>query len=133
LTIHEGYYSTHAKWRPLAHPPPLPAPQSVEVLLTEEKGSNVNLATYLLLDAFNKDCQTAVVITNDSDLAEPLMIARTQLGMTVGVVNPHPPKYRSLNLTCTFFKQLRASAVKGCQFPIQLTDAQGTFQKPAHW
>jgi hypothetical protein len=45
LTIHEGHYSTHAKWRPLARPLPPPAPQYAEVLLTEEKGSDVNLAT----------------------------------------------------------------------------------------
>ena len=133
LTIHEGYYSTHPKWRPLAHPSSPPAPQYAEVLLTEEKGSDVNLATYLLMDAFKQDCEAAVVITNDSDLAEPLKLARTELGVTIGVVNPHPPKFRSRDLTCTFFKQLRASAVKGCQFPIQLTDAQGTFQKPATW
>lgn len=133
LTIHEGHYSTHAKWRPLAHPLPPPAPQYAEVLLTEEKGSDVNLATFVLMDAFDKDCQTAVVITNDSDLAEPLLLARTHLGLKIGIVNPHPPKFRSRDLTCTFFKQLRPSAVKACQFPHQLTDGQGTFQKPPKW
>ena len=93
----------------------------------------MNLATYVLMDAFNKDSQAAIVITNDSDLAEPLKLARTHLGMTVGVVNPHPPKSRSRDLSCTFFKQLRASAVTACQFPHQLTDGQGTFQKPSKW
>lgn len=93
----------------------------------------MNLATYVLMDAFYNDCQTAVIITNDSDLAEPLKLARTRLGMTIGVVNPHPPKFRSRDLPCTFFKQLRASAVTACQFPTQLSDDQGTFQKPAKW
>jgi hypothetical protein len=37
------------------------------VIKTEEKGSDVNLATYLLLDAFKQDCEAAVVISNDSD------------------------------------------------------------------
>jgi hypothetical protein len=133
LSIHEGHYSTHAKWRPLAHPGPPPAQQYAEVLLTEEKGSDVNLATYLLIDAFNHDCQVAVVITNDSDLAEPIALAQSRLGIMVGVINPHPPKYRSLQLKGTFFKQLRDSAVKGCQFPEYLTDARGQFQKPPHW
>ena len=36
---------------PLAHPPSV-GPQTVEVIGTEEKGSDVNLASYLLLDGF---------------------------------------------------------------------------------
>ncbi|HDH03569.1 MAG TPA: NYN domain-containing protein [Actinobacteria bacterium] len=58
--------------------PPKNGSRTVEVLKTEEKGSDVNLATYLLLDAFKKRCDTAVVMTNDSDLAEPVRIARTE-------------------------------------------------------
>ena len=34
---------------------------------TEEKGSDVNLSTYLLLGAFEGDYEQAVVISNDSD------------------------------------------------------------------
>lgn len=133
LSIHKGHYSTHAKWLPFVNPAPRPAPQYANVYVTEEKGSDVNIATYLLMDGFNRDCQAAVVITNDSDLAEPIALARTQLGLVVGVVNPHPPAFRSLSLHGTFFKQLRASAVKACQFSPVLTDAQGTFRKPAKW
>jgi hypothetical protein len=36
-------------------------PRTVEVIRTE-KGSDVNLATYLLADAFRRDCEAAVVI-----------------------------------------------------------------------
>jgi hypothetical protein len=35
---------------------------SEEVWKTEEKGSDVNLACYLLLDAFDGDCEAAVII-----------------------------------------------------------------------
>jgi NYN domain len=45
---------------------------------TEEKGSDVALATYLILDACRGDCETAVLITNDSDLREPLRVARAR-------------------------------------------------------
>jgi hypothetical protein len=40
---------------PLAHPPRV-GPQTVEVIKTEETGSDVNLAAYLLLDGFRADC-----------------------------------------------------------------------------
>ncbi len=66
----------------------------VDVIKTEEKGSDVNLATYLLLDSFHKDAQAAVVISNDSDLKEPLAVAQDTFGLTVGIVNPHPPDRR---------------------------------------
>ena len=132
VTVHYGHYLTHVVRMPLAHPG-THGPKTVEVIKTEEKGSDVNLATYLLLDAFRKSCDTAVVVSNDSDLKEPLRIARDEFGITVGVVNPHPPKRRSLVLQGTFFKQLRPSAVANSQFPPALTDDQGTIIKPAKW
>ena len=60
---------------PLRHPVP-GGPRTVEVIKSEEKGSDVNLATYLMLDAFRRDCDTAVLITNDSDMQEPIEIVQ---------------------------------------------------------
>jgi hypothetical protein len=56
LSIHYGHYLTHVTRMPLANPPQRGA-RTVEVVKTEEKGSDVNLATYLLLDAFQRDLQ----------------------------------------------------------------------------
>jgi hypothetical protein len=109
---------------PLASPPQRGA-RTVEVVNTEEKGSDVNLAAYLLLDAFQRDCKVAVVISNDSHLKLPIEIAQTDLVIRVGVVNPHPPAHRSRALQPTFFKQLRTSALGACQFPSVLTDTKG--------
>lgn len=52
----------------------------------EEKGSDVNVATHLLTDVFRGNVNGAIVISNDSDLALPLSIARTMV--PVGTVNP---------------------------------------------
>ena len=89
VTIHLGHYLSHRVRMPLAVAP-AHGPRTVEVIKTEEKGSDVNLATYLLLDAFRKRCDTAVVISNDSDLAEPIRVVEDELGIRVGIVNPHP-------------------------------------------
>jgi hypothetical protein len=105
----------------------------VEVIKTEEKGSDVNIATYLVLDGFSKDCDTAVVVTNDSDLKEPIALSQTQLGLTVGVVNPHPASRRSRALRPTFFKQLRPSVLGACQFPPGDDGWARDLQKPASW
>ncbi|SRR5216683_1188042 len=117
---------------PLAHPLP-GGPATVEVVKTEEKGSDVNLATYLLLHAFQKDCEVALVITNDSDLKEPIALAQSVLGISVGVANPHPPQRRSRALQPTFFKQIRTSALRASQFPAVMSDSRGDFWKPASW
>jgi hypothetical protein len=56
------------------------------VRVREEKGSDVNVATHLLADVFRGEVEAAIVISNDSDLALPLEIARTLV--PVGTVNP---------------------------------------------
>ncbi|MET9074193.1 hypothetical protein ABZX95_18875 [Streptomyces sp. NPDC004232] len=52
----------------------------------EEKGSDVNVASHLLIDVLTGAIDAAVVISNDSDLSFPLREARKKV--PVGVVNP---------------------------------------------
>ena len=58
----------------------------VRVWNLEEKGSDVNLASYLLRDGFLGEYEAAVVISDDSDLVEPLRIVRRDIGKPVGIV-----------------------------------------------
>jgi hypothetical protein len=132
LSVHLGHYLSHPVRMPLAHPPP-GGPQTVEVIKTEEKGSDVNLASYLLLDGFRSDCEAAVVISNDSDLKVPIELAQAQLGLVVGVVNPHPPARRSRALQPTFWRQVREPQLWRSQFPPVLADGTGSIRKPPEW
>jgi hypothetical protein len=93
----------------------------------------VNLASYLLLDAFRGDCEVAIVISSDADLKKPIAIVKNELGLSVGLVNPHPLRRRSLDLQPTFFKQLRRGPVAASQFPAVMKDASGQFRKPSSW
>jgi hypothetical protein len=102
------------------------------VIKTEVKGSDVNLAIFLLLDAFKMDCQTAVVLSNDSDLKEPITVAQGELGLIVGS-STRTRRSAEAGLQPTFFKQIRESALRTCQFPRVLTDADGKIHKPARW
>jgi len=134
LTIHYGRFQVNPVKMPLANPGRRKL--MAEVIKTEEKGSDVNLASYLLLDAFKQDCKVAVVISNDADLRLPLEFAMNNLGLRVGVINPHPPQFRSRELQAlnpTFFKQLRPSALRKCQFPPTMRDGAGKFFKPTRW
>jgi uncharacterized LabA/DUF88 family protein len=135
LSIHLGHFQQTTVRAPLAKPKPGGA-KTVEVLKTEEKGSDVNLATYLLLDAFRKDCDLAVVVSNDSDLEAPIRVAMRELGIPVGLVNPHKARFRSrdlLSLNPVFFKQIRPNALKASQFPAILGDAHGEIRRPPKW
>lgn len=58
----------------------------VRYLHMEEKGSDVNVASHLLLDVLSGAVEAAVVVSNDSDLAFPVRRARERV--PVGMVNP---------------------------------------------
>ena len=53
-----------------------------------EKGPDVNLGSYLLLDAFDSEYQGALVTANDSDLTHPIELVRQRFGVRVGVATP---------------------------------------------
>jgi hypothetical protein len=52
----------------------------------EEKGSDVNVASHLLVDVLTDQVDAAIVVSNDSDLKFPIRYARTRV--PVGVINP---------------------------------------------
>ena len=115
--------------------PPTVGPRTVEVIKTEEKGSDVNLATYLLVDAFRDDAEAFAVVSNDPDLIEPIRIVRHELGKVVGLLNPQAVASQRL-LTCrpTFAKQIRSGVLGASQFPRQVVDSTGSvIRKPADW
>jgi uncharacterized LabA/DUF88 family protein len=132
VSVHLGHYLSHTVTMPLAHPVP-GGPRFAQVVKTEEKGSDVNLATHLVSDAYENAFDTAVLITNDSDLCEPVNIVRARLGKKVGILNPHQHPSFTLKRAATFFKQIRSGVLGASQLPVQLTDAKGAFAKPAGW
>jgi uncharacterized LabA/DUF88 family protein len=105
----------------------------VQVLKTEEKGSDVNLASHVLTDAYESDSDVVVVISNDSDLAYPLDYVKRRLGKIVGVVNPHERASFELQSIATFYKRIRPSALAASQFSPILTDKDGEFHRPPEW
>lgn len=139
LTIHKGHFKPRPSvfpQFPLAYLNLTRPPLVVQVLRTEEKGTDVNLATYLLVDCFDNDFDEAVVISNDSDLAFPIETVVSQFKKVVGVINPHSRRRLSGNLIRVASFHLRTinkKVLAACQFPTILTDSKGTFTKPATW
>lgn len=135
VTIHYGTYLESKVWMRLAAPPP-GGPAQVQVLKSEEKGSDVNIASYLLLDAFENDYEAAIVVSNDSDLAEPINLVRKRLKKKVLVLMPCGPGRReSVELKKAASKAIKVDAalIAASQFPPQLPDAHGMIHKPESW
>ena len=111
-------------------------PKTVTVIRTEEKRTDVNIATYLLVDCFDDDFDEAVIVSNDSDLTLPVEMVIGKFGKPVGMVNPHPRSRLSsaLRKATTFqIREINRSALARSQFPDTLSDAGGEFHRPPRW
>lgn len=98
VEVKKGFFRLREKNQQRVSPvyapnPHMPNPSNgwVKVWRKEEKGSDVNLATALMLDAADKRFEHAWVITNDSDLAWPVEQVQAEYGLPVGVLRPSRP------------------------------------------
>lgn len=151
LTVHKGMFKAGTKRMPLA-PGQLGFPRTVEVSYSEEKGSDVNLATEVLMDAFRSDFEGAIIVSDDSDLIPPINAVRRLLRLPVGVVNPFPEfnpvtgkrrLRRDLERSVTAgnrqtslgYVHLDARLLPACQLPNPVVDPKsGThYYKPRTW
>jgi hypothetical protein len=131
LSVHYGSFLSSKVRMPLVQP--TRRHHNAYVVKTEEKGSDVNLASMLLADGFRADYEVAVVLSNDSDLVLPIKIVTRELGFPVGLLNPHKRFSVELQKVATFQKQIRKGVLAASQFPPTLTDANGTITKPPGW
>lgn len=131
LDVHEGYFRTDDEWFPLVAPDP-EGPFEAHVWSTQEKGSDVNLATYLLLDGMDGLYQEALVISNDGDLGLPVQMAVERFG-PVHVLAPNDKQNVTLEHAASSYERLYESKVRQSQFPETMSDANGTIRKPADW
>jgi len=132
LEIIYGHFLSHHVRMALANPG-LGQPRTVEVIKTEEKGSDVNLAIHLLHDAYQNRYECAVIVSGDSDLLAAVQIVKNELGKPVGVLNPQKRPSRMLQQHATFYKHVRPGVLAASQFPRVLRDEHGAFHKPPEW
>lgn len=142
VSLHEGTYSMMRKERyladPASHPPTLAVPhRKVPVIVNEEKGSDVSLATYLVADAFRDEFDIAIVISNDSDLYEPIRIVSDpdELDKPVLLVNPHPHRVASRlrQMPGVQYWKMTLNKLQDAQLPDRIQDHAGVITKPPTW
>lgn len=141
LRVHLGHHEERPKWGRLITSVPCPNnPQCiagqplVQVMTREEKGSDVNLATYLLKDAFLRDFEQAIVVSNDSDLASAIHVARVDAKLPIHVLSPALAVAKELRTAATSARCLDKSLIPQCQLPRTITFKDGTaVHKPQDW
>ncbi len=145
-----GKFTYHNKWAALAAPPETrpagyvwnnPLPDLVLVQKAEEKGSDVNLGSHLVRDAFLDAFDVGIVITNDTDLVEPMRIARHEAGKSIGLLSPVIQKRQpngkwlaaspSLKAAANFTLYIHNAHLAACQFPDPIPGT--AIRKPDSW
>lgn len=133
VEIYYGHFLSHPSTMPEADANGKPNGRFVKVIKTEEKGSDVNISSHLLTDAFDNVFDTAAVVSNDSDLVTPIGMVRGRFNKRVGIINPHKKPSLALKQQADFIRKVREGVLQSSQFPQTLTDAQGSFSKPQAW
>ena len=142
VKITYGNFRTDKKWAGLIQPAEFrpacnleagAAPQVAYVWKTEEKGSDVNLGVHLVRDAFTGAFEEAAVLTNDTDLTEPLRIVTQEVGLPVTLLVPSPQPAASLAAVASHTRHIQGY-LGPCVFPDTVTLPNGRIVvKPANW
>lgn len=138
LDIHYGKYIFSKQWLPL-HPMERDEAgkvRTVRVKRPEEKGSDVSLASHLMLDAIRDRADLYAVATNDSDLVEPLRLLATEARRNVALVSLSGPNYNKAfnDVPLRTIREIREGTLAASQLPPQIQDANGRWiHKPPAW
>jgi uncharacterized LabA/DUF88 family protein len=147
VEIVEGHFRTRKAWLPeegsiayieselrAGRPITGLSPNFIQVRRSEEKGTDVNIATHLVHDAHLGRFDEAVLISNDSDLAEAVRIVNAELGRPVHIFRPSTTRPNAkLQSVATTFNNIDVRHLIASQLPTTLNDARGSFAKPAAW
>lgn len=130
IEVHYGFFLRSVKKGALAHP--TADRRTDDFIRTEEKGSDVNLAVHLLRDAWRGRYECAVIVSNDSDLAEAMRVVKTDFGKVIGLITP-TGKSSSKELTAhaDFVRRVRRNALAQSQLPNPIPGT--SIHKPLLW
>jgi len=130
ISVFYGQFLSHRKRALLAYPT---KDKKYEWIIdTEEKGSDVNLAVHLLNDAWLNKYDCAVILSNDSDLAEAINLVKQQHNKLIGLVIPTNcfPSQELIKLA-DFVKRIRKGLLAASQLPNPIPGTK--IHKPTSW
>ena len=138
VQIIEGFYTKHKVKTPFFKEPCISCDKTdgmASVVKLEEKRSDVNIATEMLLDAtLDNDIDAFTLVSGDSDLAGPISAIRYKLKKPVAVYNPHGGTCDELKRFASLYRNIPHDMPSRCQLPDEITLSDGrTIHRPAAW
>lgn len=117
---------------------PKDKPEFVKVRGYKEKGADVNLASHLLADGINNLYDLAIVATNDSDLVEPVKVARYVLKKKVYLLitckESRVRASKELMEYANYHRIIEAKHLQASLFPDVIgRDGRPAIRKPESW
>ena len=100
------------------------------------KKSDVNIAVDIVNDAWLNRYDCAVLVSNDSDLAAPLLVSKN-MGKTIGLATTTHRPAVGLEKIPDFHRHITNQIVKKSQLPEQIVKPNSnppvTYRKPDKW
>lgn len=132
VEILKGNFQTNKKFQAIAGCANVPT-CAVRVSVRTEKGSDVNLAARLLHDAHMGRFERAIVVSGDSDLAEPIRLVTSEVRKIVWVRNPRDVESAELKAVATNYSRIRPGVLHSAQLPAVVHDGAKEYHKPERW
>jgi hypothetical protein len=130
IEIIEGNFSVKNVNLPLTSNPR----KFAQVIKSEEKGTDVNLAVHLVHDAWDNQFECAAVVSNDADLIMALKIVKQYRRKRVVLFTPGAPARKPLNkLKAWCHKQIDITATEMAASQLPSPIPGTTLSKPTSW
>jgi uncharacterized LabA/DUF88 family protein len=131
IEIHFGQFTTHNVRAKLVNP--IAGQKYADVVRTNEKGSDVNLAVHLLNDAWLDSYDCAIMVSGDSDLAESIkLVKQHHRQKIIGLITMGKRgSSKELVQIVDFVKNISTTALSNSQLPPALEGTSIT--KPPDW
>ena len=106
---------------------------SVKASKPEEKRTDVNIACHLLNDAWKNLFDVAIIMSNDSDLVEPIKMVIQERNKRVYVISPQIGRriVRDLITCATDARHMHSSMLQGCLLPDNIPGTN--IRRPREW
>ena len=109
-------------------------PVLAKVQKLEEKGTDVSLSNYMVLDACRSQADLFVLVSSDSDFVSTIRILMSELQVGTAIFFPSRSPAKSLLSTKpSIIKVIRDDLLEQCQLPFEVASERGTIQRPAAW
>ena len=100
----------------------------------EEKESDVNVAIYMLSDLLLNKCETAYLVSGDSDMKPAILLAKKLCpSKRIGLIIPPYQKASDLKNSVDFFKKITKDHLKKSLLPQEVISGDKNIQAPINW